>query len=432
MKLQPLAFAILTLALGAARAEGLSPAEQKIVAEVKAHSAQGLALLEQSVNINSGTMNHEGVRAVGKLFGEQFAQLGFATRWSEMPPAMQRAGHLVATREGKQGKRLLLIGHLDTVFEKDSPVQLWQRIGDRVRGQGVNDMKGGDVIIIEALRALHRVGALDNTSITVVFTGDEENAGEPIAVSRADMVNAAKRSDIALAFEATVRDKDGRDTGTIGRRAASSWELKVSGKQGHSSGIFSDGAGYGAIYEAARIIDGFRQQVIEPDLTFSPGLIVGGTDAGADALGTAGQASGKSNVIARTATVEGDLRYLSFEQRDRAHAKMKAIVAQHLPGTSASISFRDAYPPMSPSAGNLAVLKVYSQASKDAGLGEIPALPPGQRGAGDVQFVAPLLDSLDGLGATGNGAHSPDEDLEIASIERATIRTAILLYRLTR
>ncbi|MBV7537024.1 M20/M25/M40 family metallo-hydrolase [Duganella sp. sic0402] len=434
MKLQPLAFAVLALALtlDSARADGLSATEQKIVAEVKAHSAQGLTLLERSVNINSGTMNHEGVRAVGKLFGEQFAQLGFATRWAEMPPAMQRAGHLIAAREGKQGKRLLLIGHLDTVFEKDSPVQLWQRHGDRVRGQGVNDMKGGDVIIIEALRALHRVGALDNTSITVIFTGDEENAGEPIAISRADMVNAAKRSDIALAFEATVRDQDGRDTGTIGRRAASSWELKVSGKQGHSSGVFSDSAGYGAIYEAARILDGFRQQVIEPDLTFSPGLIVGGTDAGADALGTAGQASGKSNVIARTATVEGDLRYLSYAQRDRAHAKMKAIVAQNLPGTSASITFRDAYPPMSPTDGNLALLKVYSQASKDAGLGDIPALPPGQRGAGDVQFVAPLLDSLDGLGATGNGAHSPDEDLEIASIERATIRTAILLYRLTR
>ncbi|MYM82161.1 M20/M25/M40 family metallo-hydrolase [Duganella sp. FT50W] len=432
MKLQPFAFTVLALALGAAHAEGLSATEQKIVAEVKAHSPQGLALLERSVNINSGTMNHEGVRAVGSLFGAQFEQLGFATRWADMPPAMRRAGHLIATREGKRGKRLLLIGHLDTVFEKDSPVQLWQRNGDRVRGQGVNDMKGGDVIIIEALRALHRVGALDNTTITVIFSGDEENAGEPIAISRADLVNAAKRSDIALAFEANMRNAAGRDTGTIGRRAASSWELKVSGKQGHSSGIFSEHAGYGAIYEAARIIDGFRQQVIEPDLTFSPGLIVGGTEAGANALGTAGQAAGKSNVIARTATVEGDLRYLSYEQRDRAHAKMQAIVAQNLPGTSASITFRDAYPPMSPTAGNLAVLQVYSQASKDAGLGEIPALPPGQRGAGDVQFVAPLLDSLDGLGATGNGAHSPDEDLEIASIERATIRTAILLYRLTR
>lgn len=433
MKLQALAFAILGLTLGAsARADDLSATEQQIVAAVRAQAAQGLTLLERAVNINSGTMNHAGVRAVGQLFGAEFAQLGFATRWAEMPPAMRRAGHLIATREGRQGKRLLLIGHLDTVFEKDSPVRLWQRDGARVRGQGVNDMKGGDVIIIEALRALHRVGALDNTSITVVFSGDEEDAGEPIAVSRADLVNAARRSDVALAFEATMRDKDGRDTGTIGRRAASSWQLQVKGKQGHSSGIFSDSAGYGAIYEAARIIDGFRQQLIEPDLTFSPGLIVGGTEAGTDALGTAGQASGKSNVIARAVTVEGDLRYLSFEQRDRAHAKMQAIVAQNLPGTSASITFREAYPPMSPTAGNLALLKVYSQASQDAGLGPIPALPPGQRGAGDVQFVAPLLDSLDGLGATGNGAHSPDEDLEIASIERATIRAALLLYRLTR
>lgn len=432
MKLHPFTVAVLAMALGAARAEGLSATEQNIVAAVKAHSAQALELLERSVNINSGTMNHDGVRAVGKLFGAQFEQLGFATRWSEMPPAMQRAGHLIASREGKQGKRLLLIGHLDTVFEKDSPVQLWQRNGERVRGQGVNDMKGGDVIIIEALRALQQAGALENTGITVVFSGDEENAGEPIEVSRADMVNAAKRSDIALAFEANMRDKNGRDTGTIGRRASSSWQLTVTGKQGHSSGIFSDNAGYGAIYEAARILDGFRQQVPEPDLTFSPGLMVGGTDISTNALGTSGQAAGKDNVIARSAKVEGDLRYLSYQQRDRARAKMQAIVAQHLPGTSASISFHDAYPPMSPTAGNLALLKVYSQASQDAGLGQIPALPPGQRGAGDIQFVAPLLDSLDGLGATGNGAHSPDEDLEIASIERATIRTALLLYRLTR
>jgi glutamate carboxypeptidase len=432
MILKPFASAALFLCMSGAGAAQLSPVEQKIVAEVKAHSAQGLQLLERSVNINSGTMNHEGVREVGKVFREQFDQLGFKTRWIDMPAEMQRAGHLLATREGKQGKRLLLIGHLDTVFEKDSPVQLWKRDGDRVRGQGVNDMKGGDVIIVEALRALQRVGALDNTTINVIFSGDEENAGDPIDISRGDMVAAAKRSDIALAFEATVRNKEGKDTGTVGRRSSSAWELEVKGKQGHSSGIFSESAGYGAVYEAARILDGFRQQVIEPDLTFSPGLILGGTETGIDATGTKGQAAGKTNVIARTATVKGDLRYLSYEQRDRAHAKMKDIVAQNLPGTSASIVFHDHYPPMSPTAGNLAVLKTYSQASSDAGLGEIPALPPGQRGAGDIQFVAPLLDSLDGLGAAGNGAHSPDEDLEIASIERATIRTAILIYRLTR
>jgi glutamate carboxypeptidase len=432
MNIAPLAFATLALASFGAVAAELSPVEQTIVAEVKAGSPKALHLLERSVNINSGTMNLDGVRAVGRLYRYELEQLGFVTRWIDMPPAMNRAGHLLATRTGKQGKRVLLLGHLDTVFEKDSPVQLWQRNGDRVRGQGVNDMKGGDVVIIEALRALQRAGALDNTTITVMFTGDEEDAGEPVEVARADMVAAARRSDIALAFEGTVRDKNGNDTGTIGRRSASSWELEVQGKQGHSSGIFSDNAGYGAVYEAARILDGFRQQVIEPDLTFSAGLLLGGTDTAVDAGGITGRAAGKTNVIARSATVRGDLRYLSYEQRDRAHAKMRAIVAQNLPGTSASIAFHDAYPPMSPTAGNLAVLKVYSQASSDAGLGEIPALPPGQRGAGDIQFIAPMIDSLDGLGVAGNGAHSPDEDLEIASLERATIRSALLIYRLTR
>jgi glutamate carboxypeptidase len=246
------------------------------------------------------------------------------------------------------------------------------------------------------------------------------------------MVAAARRSDVALSFEATVPGKDGRATGTIGRRSSSSWELQVKGKQGHSSGIFGQEAGYGAIYEAARIVDAFRREVIEPDLTFSPGLIMGGTQTTHDSANAWGTAQGKNNVIASTATVTGDMRYLTYEQRDRARAKMQAIVKQSLPGASATISFHDSYPPMAPTEGNRRLLAVYSQASDDAGLGTVAAFPPGLRGAGDIQFVAPYIDSLDGLGAAGKGAHSPDEDLEIASIERSAIRAAILLYRLTR
>ena len=203
----------------AAHAE-LSPIEQKIVAAAKARAEVALQFLERTVNVNSGTMNHDGVREVGKMFRAEFDQLGFTTRWAEMPPAMQRAGHLVASREGNQGKRLLLIGHLDTVFEKNSPVQLWDRKGDTVRGQGVSDMKGGDVIVVEALRALQSVGALDNTTIHIIFSGDEERVGEPINVARADMIALAKRSDIALAFEGTVVDRNGKDNATVGRRAS--------------------------------------------------------------------------------------------------------------------------------------------------------------------------------------------------------------------
>jgi glutamate carboxypeptidase len=429
-------------ALNPGSGPGLSQTEQQIVAAVRARSPQALALLRQSVLINSGTHNLDGVRAVGQLFRTEFDALGFQTRWIDMPPEMKRAGHLLATRAGQsgnnRGKRLLLLGHLDTVFEPGSAAPLWEpqgsgtvpTTGARVRGQGVSDMKGGDVIVLEALRALKQVGALDGADIAVLFTGDEEDAGRPHAVSRGDMEQIAKRSDVALSFEGSIIDDKGLATATVGRRATAGFELKVTGKQGHSMGVFGVN-GFGAVYEAARILDAFRQQVVEPGLTFNPGLIVGGTEAGLDASQTHGTAAGKTNVIANSVIVQSDLRYLDYAQRDRAQARMRAIVAQSLPGASATIRFEDGYPPMAVTPGNLKLLDLYSHASADAGLGPIGAVPAEARGAGDIQFVAPLVDSLDGLGAAGRGAHSPGEDLDLGSIERGTIRAAILIYRLT-
>ena len=182
----------------------LSETEQRIVAAVKQRTPAALELLEKSVRINSGTLNPEGVRAVGEIYRAELDALGFKTRWIEMPPAMKRAGHLAAAHEGGQGKRVLLLGHLDTVFEKGSVVPLWDRQGDRVRGQGVSDMKGGDVVMIEALRALKSVGALDRANVEILFTGDEERTGNPLQTARADMVAMGKRADYALSFEAAT------------------------------------------------------------------------------------------------------------------------------------------------------------------------------------------------------------------------------------
>jgi glutamate carboxypeptidase len=415
----------------AAHATNLSPIEHEIITSIKADASAMVALLEQSVKINSGTMNQAGVRAVGKLFRTELDQLGFKTHWAEMPAEMQRAGHLIAEHEGTQGKRVLLIGHLDTVFEKDSLVPLWVRKDDKVWGQGVIDMKGGDVVIIGALRALHAVGALKDTQIQVVFSGDEEHVGSPQDIARADLINAAKRSDVALAFESMMQDKEGKDTATVGRRAIGRFALKVTGKQGHSAGLFSSG-GYGAIYETARILNSFREQLIEPNLTFNAGSILGGTEVSYDPQTNKGTVFGKNNVIPQVALVEGDLRYLTEEQRDQTRARMQKIVAQHLPGTCAEIRFSEIYPPMTPTAGNLKLLAMFSEASSDAGLGTIDAIAPGLRGAGDVQFAAPYVDTLDGLGAAGGGDHSPAEYVELPSLERATIRAALMIYRLTR
>jgi len=423
--------AFFLLLTGLAHAQ-LSETEQRIVAAVTQSTPAALELLERTVRINSGTLNPEGVRAVGEIYRAELDALGFKTRWIDMPAAMKRAGHLVATHEGGPGKRVLLLGHLDTVFEKASSVPLWERQGDRVRGQGVNDMKGGDVIMIEALRALKSAGALDRANVEIMFTGDEERTGRPLQIARADMVVMAKHADYALSFEGSGKH-DGVDTASISRRSAAGWVLHVKGKPAHSMSVFSSQSGYGAIYETARILNAFREQVIEPSLTFNPGLVFGGTTVSyAEDTATA-SAFGKSNVIARDAEVLGDLRYLSPEQGEREREKMQAIVSTgNLPGTSATITFSESYPPMPPTEAGRELAALYSKVSLDAGLGRIDILDPSLRGAGDVQFVAPYTVGIDGLGAQGRSAHTDDEDLEIASIERGTIRAALLVYRLTQ
>ena len=359
---------------------------------------------------------------------EEFSSIGFETRWINLPTETNRAGHLYAEHKGSSGKRLLLIGHLDTVFEKDSPWALFQRKGSVATGQGVVDDKGGDVVILFALRALFRTGALQEGQIIVLLTGDEENPGNPISVSRKDLIDAGKRSDVALGFEAAI----GMDTGTIARRGICSWKLTVKGKQAHSSGVFSSEDGFGAVYETARILNAFQRELSsEKYLTLNPGLIVGGTDVTNDSEQSRGTAFGKTNVIAQTTIVEGDLRFISNEQQETARKKMTEIVSQgNLPLTSATIEFEEGYPPMPPTEGNKELLKILDQASMDLGIGKVEAYDPGGRGAGDISFVAADLDALDGLGVVGDGSHTTKEEVDIDSIGPQIQRAAILIYRL--
>src|SRR5512138_275110 len=176
------------------------PVEQSIVKAVDSHNAEALALLERIVNINSGTMNFAGVRQVGDALRAELDRLGFETRWVD-GAAFHRAGHLVAEHPGL-GPKILLIGHLDTVFEPSSPFQRFERLNDSTaRGPGIIDMKGGDVIIVHALRALKDAGELDRLNVAVVFDGDEESAGSPLAEARRALVEAAKGASAAIGFE---------------------------------------------------------------------------------------------------------------------------------------------------------------------------------------------------------------------------------------
>lgn len=409
-------------------AQRLSRNERKLVKTVEVNNDKAIAFLERTVNINSGTLNAKGVKEVGEVFGSAFKAIGFETSWIDMPLEMNRAGHLFAETKGTKGKRLLLIGHLDTVFEEDSPFQSFEMVNDSVaHAPGGNDMKGGDVIVLYALKALHENGLLNNARIIVAFTGDEESTGKPLDISRRDLVDAAKRSDIALGFETST----GFSYATVARRGASGWEVEVEGKRAHSSGIFNEKVGAGAIFEMSRILNGFYNEVRgEEYLTFNPGMLLGGTFLDYDIKTGKGNAFGKSNVVAQTAVVKGGLRFISEEQKENARDKMRAIVANNLPNTSAKIKFTDSYPAMGPTQGNKDLLKQLNQISLDLNQGEVLAYDPGKRGAADTSFVAAYVDCLDGLGTMGSGAHTPQETVNLNTIEALTKRAAVLIYRL--
>ena len=383
-----------------------------------------MQLLGESVDVDSATENDAGVRRVGEIFARELHALGFETHWVDLPPSVGRAGHLVAVRRGDRGRRLLLIGHLDTVLQGER----FRRDGARAYGSGTSDMKGGDVVVIEALRALHTTGALDGRRITVVFTGDEEDPGTPPLASRQALLEAARDSDVALAFEGSSPG-----VAVVGRRGIATWRLHVTGRQAHSSGIFRHENGYGAIFEAARILDRFRVELRQPNLTFNPSVIVGGTQVDYDAGGKRGGALGKTNVIPREVRVEGDLRYLSPGQFESARRRMSTIVAESLPGTSASIEIVNEYPSMTPVDGNLDVLAMLDSVSRELGAGPVRAQDPAERGAGDISFVCDgRLACLDGLGALGGRDHAPGEYVDLASLPMLTKRAALLIHRLTR
>jgi len=421
-------FSILLLCLTTS-AQKLSKTERKIIQQVEKNHEESIAFLEKVVNMNSGTLNLEGVKKVGAVFQEAFKAIGFNTRWIEMPEEMNRAGHLFASIKGNKGKKLLLIGHLDTVFEENSPFQNFERMDSIAFGPGANDMKGGDVIALYALKALYELNLLDKASITVAFTGDEESTGKPLALSRKDLIDAGKEADIALGYETA----SGFNYATIARRGASGWKVETQGKRAHSSGIFNDRVGAGAIFEMSRILNAFYEEVRgEESLTFNPGTLLGGTFVDYDKQNSSGSVFGKSNVVAQKAVVNGGLRFISEEQKEEARAKMRTIVSQNLPQTSATIEFIDSYPAMKPSEGNLAVLEILNQVSQDLNLGEVLPHDPLKRGAADISFVANFTDGIDGLGMMGSGAHTPQETVNLNTMNALIQRSAILIYRLTR
>lgn len=409
----------------------LNKTEKKLVEYVDANNEKALDLLKKIININSGTMNFDGVRKVGKELMPLFQELGMEVHWAD-GKAFNRAGHLVAKVEGGKGKKLLLIGHLDTVFEPDSPAQEWEQVDENtIKGPGIADMKGGDVIILQALRSLHHQGLLKKMNIMVVMTGDEELSGAPLSESKKELIEAAKWADVALGFE----NGDGNPlTANVARRSSSGWKLMVTGNAAHSSQIFKPSVGSGAIFEASRILYHFHEELsAEEFLTFNPGMFAGGTTVNYSELDNSSSAYGKDNVVSKDVTVTGDIRCLSPEQLEKAQHTMKEIVTRNLPGTSAIIEFSEGYPPFAPTEGNYELLEKFSKVSTDLGFEPVKPVNPSDAGAADISFTSEYIEmGLDGLGMGGADDHTIHETGHLHTFPMQAKRAAVLIYRLTR
>ena len=396
-----------------------------------AHDDDVIGLLKGTVDIPGGWMKLEGVREVGRVMRRELDAVGLATEWIEMPAELNRAGHLFGRKSGV-GKKFLLIGHLDTVFEIEDGTRPFASDGEVATGHGISDMKSGNVVIVYALRALAAIGALDDIPVVVAYIGDEEKSGRPFSISRKDLIEAGQWADVALGFEEGV-NYDDTDWATVARRSSSNWMLTVTGKQSHSSNIFNENTGAGAIFEVARILNGFYDDVRgEEYLTFNAGTIQGGTEVDYDPQQNRGSSFGKTNIVPRKVIVHGGIRTISQDQLDRARVAMRDIVAASLPHTSAIIEFTDGYPPMAPTQGNIALQQELSAINVALGRGPMPLLDPLKRGAADISFVAPATDALAGLGMIGGRGHTPDEYVILSSMSLAIKRAAILIYRLSR
>jgi glutamate carboxypeptidase len=430
----PLVHVLATLLLAAnlpapSGAATLAPAERRAVSAIDGALSGALELLERLVNQNSGTLDTAGVAAVARMLAPELESLGFRSEWRD-GRTWGRAGHLLAFRRGARARHaLLLIGHLDTVFELDSPFQRLERLPDgRWRGPGVCDMKGGDVEMLLVVRALRAASVLERFDVRIVLNGDEERTGRPTALARADLLAAAAGCELAIGFEDGAGDPA---QAVVARRGAQGWRLRTAGHAAHSSQIFREGVGAGAVYEAARILEAFRDTLAsEPHLTCNAGLVLGGSRASLEGDGARGSAAGKTNVVPESTVVTGDLRALTDEQFERARATMTRIVSRHLPGTDAAIEFEEAFPPLAPGPGHDELLTRFDAASRALGLGPVAATNPDDAGAADISFVGGIVPrALDGVGLAGSGGHSAHETGDPAVLGTNAKRVAVMLIR---
>lgn len=398
----------------------LDAEELELTAWLDSQEENMVAMLERITNINSGSLNKAGVSELAAIFGSELRQLGFSIATLpgeviEMPSCpgsdynVDVADHVLASKSGT-GSRLLMMGHLDTVFPPDSPFQAFSREGDTMYGPGVSDMKGGLVVMLYALKALNENGALADKSISVLLNSDEEMGS---LSSRKYLEEQALLHDWGLVYESSGNDRLTRERKGLGQA-----RFVVHGLASHAGGAHEQGRS--AIKELAyKIVEIENITDYESGVTVNVGVVSGGE---------------ARNTIAPCAEALIDLRYPEPQQGIDAVAQFEEIFGNvySYPVDSGEItteSWTNLHRP-----AKIATPESDFLLNKTIAIGRLlgQELGVGDSGGGTdgslTQAVG--LPTLDSLGSAGTGAHSNREEGRVSSlVERAKL-SAVLIHRL--
>ena len=419
-----LLFALITASTLLNGAEDIEPtlsiSEMNLVAWVDSQEQEMLELLEQITNINSGTLNKEGVNQITQIFQSELRKLGFSSSrlpgdLIEMPSCpgsdynLDVTDHLLARRIGS-GAKLLLMGHMDTVFPVTSNFNTFRQEGDTMYGPGVADMHGGLVVMLYALKALEAANKLNGKTITVLLNSDEEIGS---LSSRKYIEEQAKLHDWGLVYEAS-----GTNNFVRARKGLGQARIVVNGRASHAGGAHA--MGRSAIKELAyKIIEIENMTNYETGLTLNVGIVAGGE---------------ARNTIAPCAEALIDIRYPAIHQGEEAKERIDKIASELYSYPIGNKQLKtDLWinlhrPPKTPTPESDDLLE------KALSIGRLLQQEIGitDSGGGTDGSLSQAvgLPTIDSLGVAGTGAHSNREEARVSSLIERTKLSAILIHRL--
>lgn len=399
----------------------LSKAELAMVAWVDERQELILNELSKHVDMNTGTGNIDGLDQYRNLLETELSSLGLATQTHSSTPLdvltceggqVKIAHHLSATLNGGDGQKVLINGHMDTVFSAGDEFQSLKIEEDgTLKGPGVADMKGGIVIMLNALRAIKEQGLLTDVNLTVLFNSDEEIG----SLGSRDLIEAmAKRHDIGLVFEGSYNN-----VVTRARKGLGQARIRVTGRESHAGGAHEDGVSAN-LELAHKIVNIEALTDYSEKLTVNTGVMMGGE---------------KRNTVPGCADAYVDMRFPTLAGGDKLKAGIEKIANTRYtsnakyPNLPKTESWAVLHRPVKPE--HPVVDELIAEAMGISALVGAPIVGTRYSGGGTDGSIAQSvgLPTMDSLGMDGKGAHSSREMSSVKSLIERTKLAAIMLAR---